>query len=230
MKFSWKWLNQTIDLHKIPLHEVIHKLTLAGFEIEDIENKKQNNDKTLNISITTNRSDTLSIIGLANELSSLFNIHLDNKKKENHINTTKEYTQIEFVPNQIIDLQLSIINHINPVKSPKWLQEYLLGCDIIPKNSFIDVKEYINIKWGQAIEFLDAKKVSCGDLDKNLVKITNIDASLHYAEKMSNQFTYLEGLTYKNKVLSIFGLGPNPEISCYENTSSIIILGYICET
>lgn len=234
MKFSWKWLNEIIDLQNIPLNQIINRLTLSGFEIENIENRKD--DKTLNINITTNRSDATSIIGIARELSYLFNIQLYNRKQKTENNFDKrEITQeIQLIPNRLLDFQFNIIDQIDIQTSPKWLQEYLVGCNILPQNTLVDIKQYINIKWGQEIEIFDVNKIDNTNFDRNLIKITSIYNSHKYINtsklKTHNKETLLEGLTYKDKMLSIFGVESNPNIFCDKDTSSIIILGYICKT
>jgi hypothetical protein len=62
MEISLKWIN---DLETVSLDYLIEKLTLGGFEVEEIleveiENQKQ---LVLDISATANRSDSLSIQG-----------------------------------------------------------------------------------------------------------------------------------------------------------------------
>nr|YP_010904363.1 phenylalanine-tRNA ligase beta subunit [Catenella fusiformis]WCH57614.1 phenylalanine-tRNA ligase beta subunit [Catenella fusiformis] len=232
MKFSWKWLNHIIDLKNIPLNKIVHKLTLAGFEIENIEDKR--NDKTLNISITANRSDTTSIVGIARELSCLFNINLHSTEYKTKSNVSKQNitNKIELIPSNLLDFQFDIIDQIDTQTSPKWLQDYLLGCDIIPQNTLADIKQYIHIKWGQEIEIFDAKKIDSTNLDTDLIKITNTHDFYNNVDtnksKINKKSGSLEGLTYKNKTISIFGLRSNPNIVCDKDTSSVMILGYVC--
>ena len=75
MLISLNWLNELIDLNVVKVKDLFETLTLGGFEIENsyeliISNKI---DTILNISTTPNRSDTLSVKGIAKEISSLTN-------------------------------------------------------------------------------------------------------------------------------------------------------------
>ena len=75
MYTSLDWLNQLINVKTIQLEELIDKLTLGGFEVEetlqiDINNQKQT---ILDISATANRADSLSIKGIAKEITALLN-------------------------------------------------------------------------------------------------------------------------------------------------------------
>ena len=77
MQISLKWINELINIEKIQLDELIEKLTLGGFEVEEILEVEINNKKqlTLDISATANRSDSLSIQGISNEIATLLDKH-----------------------------------------------------------------------------------------------------------------------------------------------------------
>jgi hypothetical protein len=65
MEISLKWINELVNIETVSLDYLIEKLTLGGFEVEEIleveiENQKQ---LVLDISATANRSDSLSIQG-----------------------------------------------------------------------------------------------------------------------------------------------------------------------
>jgi hypothetical protein len=75
MRISLEWLNELVDLKTCNFDYLIETLTLGGFEVEDsfellVDNKR---DRILDISPTPNRSDSLSMKGIAKEVSSLFN-------------------------------------------------------------------------------------------------------------------------------------------------------------
>nr|QVY58287.1 phenylalanine tRNA synthetase [Kappaphycus striatus] len=235
MKFSWRWLNKIIDLQDKTLGEVVDKLTLAGFEIDDIEHQKEINDVIINISITANRADTMSIIGLARELSTIFNRKFLHKSYDQYnLNIVKSQSS-NYISNHISDIQIIYIDNLNLTSSPKWLQNYLIGCGITPKYTLLDISQYINIKWGQDIEIFDTKTIDDNKFDINLIKVTNILYTPQDKNKEFNQFKaindniQLKGLKYKNKLISKLGLESNPNYHCKPSTSSIIILGSICE-
>jgi len=75
MYTSLDWINELVSLETVQLNDLIDKLTLGGFEVEEtleIEINKQK--KTiLDISATANRADSLSIKGIAKEVTALLN-------------------------------------------------------------------------------------------------------------------------------------------------------------
>ena len=75
MQISLKWINELVNIKTIKLDDLIEKLTLGGFEVEEILEVEINNQKqiTLDISATANRSDSLSIQGISTEIAALLN-------------------------------------------------------------------------------------------------------------------------------------------------------------
>ena len=67
MQISLKWLNELVNIETIKLETLIEKLTLGGFEVEEILEIEINNQIqiVLDISATANRSDSLSIHGIS---------------------------------------------------------------------------------------------------------------------------------------------------------------------
>jgi hypothetical protein len=65
MQIPLKWINELVNIETINLEDLIEKLTLGGFEVEEILELEIKNQKqiALDISATANRSDSLSIQG-----------------------------------------------------------------------------------------------------------------------------------------------------------------------
>ena len=75
MLISLNWLNQLVDIETVNLEHLLEKLTLGGFEVEELLELKIDKKKEIiiDISATANRTDSLSIKGIAKELISLTN-------------------------------------------------------------------------------------------------------------------------------------------------------------
>ena len=67
MQISVKWLHELIDIETVNLDDLIEKLTLGGFEVEEILEIEIKNKRevVLDVSATANRSDSLSIQGIS---------------------------------------------------------------------------------------------------------------------------------------------------------------------
>lgn len=236
MKFSWKWLNELVDLNNIPLKDIIDKLTLAGFEIEDIENKPEIEDTIININITANRSDVASLVGLAREISVIFDVNL-NKKFIYHSQTNieNEFKSSKSVSSEILtDLQVDIIQLLEQNISPQWLKNYLQGCGVSSNNILHDIHEYIKLKWGQDIEIFDIGAITNSYDYSNLIEFEQNYNNSKKLRKLMDLNSYhnipkLEVLKYNQNILSIFGITSNHKFACNTKSKNLIIVGHICK-
>lgn len=75
MQISIRWINELIDIEKINLNDLILKLTLEGFKVEQTLEWEINNREeiVLDILVTANRSDSLSVQEIFNEIGTLLN-------------------------------------------------------------------------------------------------------------------------------------------------------------
>lgn len=165
MQISLKWLNELVNIEKINLETLIEKLTLGGFEVEEILEIEINNQKQiiLDISATANRSDSLSIYGISTEIRALLNqpvkISKYRLKKNDWENIIEEKVTI-FSDDSDCSIFLSIIvkNLINQT-SPKWMREKLISSGVTPSNDLLDFKNYILLETGYPFEFYDLDKI-----------------------------------------------------------------------
>ena len=248
MKFSWKWLQEVINIENIPLTTITEKLTLAGFEVEYIEDKPHLEDKTISLSITTNRADVCSIVGLAREINIILNLQ-SNQLSYNlqNINTNIEKIikknqnssnfNLDFKSAVILDLQVSTIQLKQAPPSPVWLTNYLLGCDIETTDIISDIINYINIKWGQDIEIFDLSEIYNSIENENFITITNTkenrsDHHILIDIKDRRNLPYCEIVQYRDHIISILGLASNHKLT-YQSTNlsgaTILVVGQICK-
>lgn len=221
MKFSWKLLNEIIDLKHLSLKEVANKLTLAGFEIDEISHIPEIKDHTIELSITANRQDAYSIMGLAKEISSILNIPI-NKNLNYEILYYNQQLSSKLIENSSIDTILNIQNKISPI----WLKNYLQACDIKSTNIFNDITEYIKIKWGLEINIFDATKIDNKYINTKSFIITNdIEDEISINNKTINSNINLEIIKYKNKLISINGITSNNQLKYNIETDQIILYG-----
>nr|YP_009295587.1 phenylalanyl-tRNA synthetase beta chain [Mastocarpus papillatus]AOL58071.1 phenylalanyl-tRNA synthetase beta chain [Mastocarpus papillatus] len=239
MKVSWKWLNELIDIKHISLGEITDKLILAGFEVEEIINKPEIQDKTIDISITANRRDISSIIELGREIGILFNlknfqsyknINIKNKNKQS---TKQDYCLNNLKSNTLLYFQINTVSKVRYHIKPTWLINYLKACDIKPTNTVYDITNYIRIKWGQNIDILDLDKIeknSKSNAFLNIELLKEKEEWMNFSDSCNfNINKSIEVLKYNNLTLSIIGIKSNPEFKCDTHTSSIIVIGEICK-
>ncbi len=68
MKVTYNWLKDFVEI-KITAQALADKLTMAGLEVTSLEEKY--GDVVLDIEVTANRPDWLSVIGIAREVAAI---------------------------------------------------------------------------------------------------------------------------------------------------------------
>lgn len=142
----------------IPLGTDVYKL----LELDDL---------LLELNITPNRGDCLSFLGVARELSVLFNIALPKKPIPNHL------PQLNDNLNATVALKaacphfcLRLIKGVNNQKaSPIWLREKLRRCGIRSVNLLVDISNYVMLELGQPLHAYDESKIK-GSLSVRMAK------------------------------------------------------------
>ena len=103
MKFSWKLINNFVNISHIPLKKFTNKLTLSGIEVEEITAIDFMQDTIFDVSITANRKEICSIMAIAKEISIIFktpliinpiNIFQKSVEKRNNKSDTSKYINI----------------------------------------------------------------------------------------------------------------------------------------
>ena len=146
MQISLKWLNELVDIETISLENLIEKLTLGGFEVEEVLEIEIEKEKTisLEVSTTANRSDSLSIQGIAIEIAALLQKPLKSSKYTNQSFAWSEKIQALSQNNLIIkdcrEFRALTIENITNFESPKWLKQKLIVSGICPENTIVDFK------------------------------------------------------------------------------------------
>ena len=237
MEISLKWVNELVKIENVNLEDLIEKLTLGGFEVEEILEIDINNRKTitLDISSTANRSDSLCIQGISLEIAALLNKPLNSLKYST--DNLKWKQQIKSLPEIFLstkDCSTFIgftVENLNNLTVPKWLQQKLIASNIIPDNSLLDFQNYILLETGYPFEFYDLDKISskCNSSNFNLNIAPSKNNEIFYANNSSEYKLDNSILVVKaNEVpISIAGIIPNQDVSYSSDTTSLLIEGSI---
>ncbi|GEL14279.1 phenylalanine--tRNA ligase subunit beta [Pediococcus cellicola] len=122
-------------------------------------------DDVIDTSVTPNRGDLFSMDGNAYEIGAIY----DKVPAMNHraLETTDDSTDIKALLKIQIDAkedvqayQMGIVQHVNIVPSPFWLQVRLMTAGVRPINNVVDVTNYIMLKYGQPLHAFDYDKLT----------------------------------------------------------------------
>jgi len=233
MQISLRWVNELVDLEKIKLDDLIDKLTLGGFEVEDVLDIQLAESKTiaLEISSTANRSDSLSIQGLSLEIAALLN---QTPKKINYSERMCPWAQYfgQLEPTTAISDNCSdfigiIVENVNDFTSPKWLQQKLIASGLPVENNLLDFKNYILFETGYPLEAYDLDRI-CSKIESSNVELslTSLTDSVNFSASNGKDLLINQSSTIlkaNDLPISIAGIVTNVETNYNETTKTLLI-------
>ncbi|HDR1126112.1 TPA: phenylalanine--tRNA ligase subunit beta [Pasteurella multocida] len=119
-------------------------------------------DNTVEISLTPNRADCLSIAGIAREIGVVNKLAANTPHFESVKATITDKVDIQLhAPEACPRYLLRVVKNVNvQAPSPMWLQEKLRRCGIRSIDPVVDVTNYILLELGQPMHAFDAAKVA----------------------------------------------------------------------
>ena len=237
MQISLKWVNELVNVESVNLDNLITKLTLGGFEVEEIFEVKIENEKSmvLDISSTANRSDSLCIQGISLEIAALLNESPNQSKYA--IKNSSWIDDINKLPQNFLQKSTCssfiaiTVENLNNLIAPKWLKQKLIQSGISPENNLSDFQKYLILETGYAFEFYDLEQIQKNLKSSSFKLRLTTDKSLKF-------FSANNGVTYPidestlilkaNELpLSIAGFIPSHAVNCSDVTKSILIEGSV---
>ncbi|UQS85292.1 phenylalanine--tRNA ligase subunit beta [Apilactobacillus apisilvae] len=120
-------------------------------------------DELIDLDVTPNRGDMLSIYGTLHDLSAIYNKHVnydDVTVKETSGKKTSDQVNSDVDENIAPIYKNRIVNNVNIKSSPLWLQIRLWNAGIKPINNIIDITNYVMLKFGQPMHAYDLDKLN----------------------------------------------------------------------
>ena len=111
-------------------------------------------DTVLDLDITPNRPDCLSVIGIAREVAALTGskLHIPEVNYRESEAVIDSYVTVAIVePDLCPRYCASLLTGIKLTSSPQWLQRRLLACGMRPINNIVDVTNYVMLEYGQPL-------------------------------------------------------------------------------
>jgi len=119
-------------------------------------------DVILDLDVTPNRPDCLSVIGIAREIAALTGepLRLPPIHYEELENSIDSFASVDIVdPDLCPRYCASLITGIKIAPSPSWLQQRLNSCGMRPINNVVDVTNYVMLEYGQPLHAFDYHKI-----------------------------------------------------------------------
>ncbi len=135
---------------------------------EDIPSYLGLADEVLELEITPNRPDCLSMIGVAREVAAILGLLLSQPLPRIEEETLPEITELATV--QIDDPDLCsrytarMIRGVTIGPSPLWMQTRLRAAGVRPISNVVDITNYVMLECGQPLHAFDARRIHEGHI------------------------------------------------------------------
>lgn len=163
IKITYNWLLDYLDTDATP-DQIREYLSLCGPSVESVT--KVGNDYVFDIEITSNRIDTASVIGIAQEaqailpmfgkkaklkLNPLVNFKLDQIKSGSGFDLDVDIKN----PNLVSRFTALIFDQVQIGDSPEFIKQRLTAAGVKVINNIVDISNYLMLTLGQPIHMFD---------------------------------------------------------------------------
>jgi phenylalanyl-tRNA synthetase beta chain len=188
MEYSLQALNKIAFLKDLTIDEIVNKLNLIGFEVDNVFIEPSINNSLLEslrifISIPSNREDLLNEKSFLQDLSSILGFELDRNveraKKSYYPVLNKKY--LEYSNYRAIEISSSVsdlviynveLEGLKELNSPVWVQNKLKNFGHVPSGTIEDILDLVKLEWGQSFEMTSSLKNSLGEHNLNVKRLT----------------------------------------------------------
>ncbi len=128
-------------------------------------------DDVMELSLTPNRSDCLSVEGIAYEVAALYSLPVVESPKRSISKNTKQRTfKLNVKTKNCLSFHGAHLKKIEIKPSPRWLQARLIACGIRPINNVVDITNYAMLITGQPMHAYDFSKIANSVINVGMAK------------------------------------------------------------
>ena len=160
MRVPYGWLQEVVPV-AFPVTEVAQRLTMAGFEVEEI--LQVQGESVMDVHVNANRGDALSMVGIAREVAALTGGHVIHPLAQ-VVESGPAIDTLARVRVEASDLcpryGARVLRGVTIGPSPEWAQRRLTEAGVRPINNVVDATNYVLLELGQPLHAFDLDKLS----------------------------------------------------------------------
>ncbi len=165
MIVSRRWLADYVSLPN-STEELTRRLTLSGLNLEefhDVHDGLSQPDVAIDLEVTSNRPDCLGHLGVAREISVLFNqpLTIPPARVTESADAVTSATSVTIECEDLCpEYHARIIRGVKIGPSPAWLKDRLAAVGINSVNNVVDVTNFVMMECGQPLHAFDCNKLA----------------------------------------------------------------------
>lgn len=179
-------------------------------------------DHILELDLTPNRSDCLSMLGVAYEVAALLGRPVRETEGKPLTPAGMEDWEIAIEAREdCSEYQAALIEGVRIGPSPLWLQNRLIASGLRPINNVVDITNYVMLEVGQPLHAFDAEKVGTGKIAVRRARAGERLKTLDGIERLLDEEMLL--ITDGVKPIGLAGVMGGEETEVTEETKRILL-------
>jgi len=170
LKILVSWLREFVDV-SAPAPELASRLSACGFEVAGIEGTGDH--AVIDFEITANRPDCLSVVGLAREASTAYDLPLrrpatapgmEGTPPPGPSSVSGDGLTVTIEAPDLCPRYAAAVADVRVGPSPEWLTARLEAAGVRPINNVVDVTNYVLLEVGHPMHAFDLERLSGAEL------------------------------------------------------------------
>ncbi|GKW46757.1 phenylalanine--tRNA ligase subunit beta [Planococcus sp. NCCP-2050] len=181
-------------------------------------------DTVLELGLTPNRADAMSMLGVAYEVGAILSeeVKLPEAIYTEAADTAASMLTLNIDAPEANPLYVAkVIRNIEVKESPMWLQQRLMAAGVRPHNNVVDVTNFVLMEYGQPLHAFDYDSLKTGNITVRHAKQDELITTLDDAERKLSPHHLV--ITNGEEPVALAGVmgGANSEVS--DSTTTIVI-------
>ena len=170
MRLVLSWLKEFVAV-EASAEDVAQTLALRGFEVASIE-ALDGGDAVIDFEVTANRPDALSVLGLAREVATAYDLPLTlpgagaqakARLAEVPVGASDRVT-VSIADDELCPRFAAAVADVRMGASPSWIAARLQAAGIRPISNIVDITNYVNLELGQPMHAYDLARLAGASL------------------------------------------------------------------
>src|SRR5437764_8138068 len=166
MRLLVSWLRDFVDIDA-PAEEIAERVGLRGFEVASIESAGDG-DAVIDFEVTANRPDCLSVLGLAREVATIYDLPLTLPSSAAGASVaikplptgTSDQLTVTIEDDELCPRYAAAVADVSAGPSPEWMARRLEAAGVRPISATVDLTNYLLIELGHPMHAFDLAKLA----------------------------------------------------------------------
>lgn len=167
MKLLISWVRDFVDI-SAPAEAIAETMALRGFEVASIE--RLDKDAIIDFDVTANRPDCLSVVGLAREIATAYDLPFGDRTstKAGRLATLdvgpSAAVGVHIADEELCPRYAAAVADLTPAVSPVWMTTRLQAAGVRPISPVVDITNYVLLELGHPMHAFDLEALAGREL------------------------------------------------------------------